>query len=717
MSPAKKKSFESLEDSFLKALDLDEKQEEEQNKPSPAADRQNHLATPDDSLQTINAGQCKELLIAPDNMSVTLVLSGGEPISAAQIKLALEKSGIIHGVSPRALKNVEEISRLPGKTGKFLIAGGTLPETRHRVKFPFLRDKTDAGHTADQAAEELDSAGLQKLFSAPDLMSVNSYALMVKAVNAGELLLEIVENTHAQPGRDVFGHEIECISAPLPLPGDNVRFNGKAGIYEATAYGYILVDKNTLSVLPPVWITADRTTAYYIFLPQIAPCRYPATSAVREMLLGAGVHEKCIDNAAIDNLVAQMAAGLALHRTVKLAETLQPLHGRNATFSLCFDAEKKAGTLLSNGSLNLRERNAVVSVPEGTLIAEKKLATKGVTGCTLLGKPIKATPGVDKKITIGKGIRVEHKQDVILYFAKKTGNVKFTRNTLSIHDIFEISGEVDYHTGNINVKTDLLIKGSVISGFTVKSEGDITIMGAVENGATVIANGNLTVDKGIIGGDSKIVSRGNLRAGYIQDAEVIVKGDVIVKSYLFNCTLIAGGSITVLRDQSKKSGRTVGGIICSAKGIRLSTIGSPGNPGTVVAVRTDPEIAAGLKKLKEQLLVCTSNITKISRSLPFDSFDAGQIKAALARIPAAKREGVVVLLTNLHKLIKHRKTLAETIEQLRSRIDIALKNARIEVTQEIFQGSEIHIGGQQFVLPRDMGPSLFKLHDDRIERA
>ncbi|MCJ7601230.1 MAG: FapA family protein [Desulfobulbaceae bacterium] len=73
---------------------------------------------------------------------------------------------------------------------------------------------------------------------------------MVKAVNAGELLLEIVENTHAQPGRDVFGHEIECISAPLP--GDNVRFNGKAGIYEATAYGYVLIAKNTLSVLPPV---------------------------------------------------------------------------------------------------------------------------------------------------------------------------------------------------------------------------------------------------------------------------------------------------------------------------------------------------------------------------------------------------------------------------------------------------------------------------------
>jgi uncharacterized protein (DUF342 family) len=717
VSPAKKKSFESLEDAFLQALDLDGKPEEEQKTPPSAQDRQNLKATLDDSLQTIKAWQGKELLLAPDHMSVTIVLTGGEPISADRIKLALAQAGVMHGISPGALQKVEETSRSPERTGEFLIARGTTPGIRRRVRFPFLKDNPDAGNTVDQAAEGLDCAGLRDLFSAPDLLSVHSHALTVKAVNAGELFLELVENVHAQPGLDVLGHEIECITAPVPEAGDHVRFNEKAGGYEATAYGYLLVEQNTLSVLPPVWLTADRTAAYYIFLPQLAPRRYPTTSEVREMLLRAGVHEKCIDNAAIDHMVAQMAAGLTLPRTVKLAETLQPRHGRHAAFSLSLDAEKKAGTLRSNGSLDLRERNAVVSIAEGTLIAEKSLATKGIDGCTLLGKTIKATPGVDKKITIGEGVRVEQQENVIRYFAEKNGNVRFTQNTISVRDIFEIAGDVDYHTGNINVKTDLLIKGSVISGFTVRSDGDIAIMGAVENGATVIANGNVTVDKGIIGEDSKVVSRGNLRASYIQDAEVIVKGDVTIGSYLFNCMLIAGGTIVVLREQGPKSGRAVGGVICSAKGIRLGTIGNPGNPGTVVALRTDPEIAAGLKKLEEELSACTRNITKISRSLPFDSFDPVQIKAALARIPAAGRENVVLLLTNLHKLIKHRKTLAEAIGQMRSRIDLSLNNARIEVTQEIFLGSEIHIGAQKLLLSADMGPSLFKLHDGKIVRA
>lgn len=717
MSPAKKKSFESLEDAYLKALDLDEKPGEEQDKPS-ARGPQNLKATLDTALQTMKAWQDKELLISPDRMSVTLVLKGEEPISTAQIRLALEKAGIVHGISPGALEKVESISRLGLETGSFLIAAGTPPQIKRRIIFPFLQTRPETGHSLQQVAEELACAGLQQLFAAPDLLTLHAAEVMVKAVNAGEVLAEVKENPHAQPGRDVFGQEIECIAEPLPKTGDNVKFDVNTWGYQATAYGYLLIAKDTLSVLPPLWITAEQTAAYYLFLPQLAPCRYPTTIEVKEMLLRAGIHEKCIDQAAIDDLVARMAAGFTQPGPVKLAETIQPRHGQAATFSLSFEAAKKAGTLRHDGSLDLRERNAVVSVPAGTLIAEKILATKGVEGRTLFGKSIKAVPGVDRKISVGQGVKVEEQADVIRYFAEKNGNVKFSRNTLSVQDIFEIAGDVDYHTGNINVKTDLLIKGSVLSGFTVRSEGDIAIMGAIENGATVIAQGNLTVDKGIIGANTKVVSRGNLRTGYIQDAEVIVKGDVVIGSYLFNSMLIASGSITVLREYGqKKSGRAAGGVICAGKGIRLSTIGSPGKPGTVIAVRTDPEIAAGLKKLEEELQACTRNITKISRSLPFDSFDAGQLKAALARIPAAKRDDLVVLLTNLNKLIKHRKTLSDAVEQLRSRIDLSLQNARIEVAQEIFQGSEIHIGGQHFIIPRDMGASLFKLHDGKIIRV
>jgi uncharacterized protein (DUF342 family) len=241
-------------------------------------------------------------------------------------------------------------------------------------------------------------------------------------------------------------------------------------------------------------------------------------------------------------------------------------------------------------------------------------------------------------------------------------------------------------------------------------------MGTVENGATVMAGGNLTVDKGIVGADSKVVVLGNLCTNYIQDAEVIVKGNVLVKSYLFNCSLIASGTITVLKEQGAKSGRAVGGILCSSKEIRLSTIGSAANPATVVAVRPDPEMISSLKKLEEQALFCTQNIAKISHSLPFDSFDPVQIKAILAGVPAAKREGMILLLTNLNKLIKNRKTLTEAMAKIRNILDMNLQQAGIEVYQQVFKGSEIHIGNEKLVINEDMGTSSFQLRDGKIVR-
>jgi hypothetical protein len=708
-SSRKNKSVESLEDAFLKALERDDSREAGAGQPATGGQAAGPpAAAPDAAAQPVTGRHGIQLLIAADRMSASVALTGREKVSAREIAVTLLEAEITHGIDQAEIEKAARFSQQPGKYTEFLLARGTPPELSRRVRFACLPEQ--------ESGLVRDGGRLKEVFAATEAITVQTSTVMAKAVNAGEIFLRVEEYPQARPGMDVFGRELPCPADPLPAAGDNVRSNEQAGGYEATAYGYLLVAGDTVSVLPPLWITADRTAACYVSLPQIPPCRYPHKLEVREMLLRAGIHELCISDAAIDVLVGQMAAGIAVPRLVKLAETVQPRAGRNAGFSLFVDTEKKAGTLRSDGSLDLRERTAVVSIPAGMLIAEKALATKGADGCTLFGKPIKAVPGVDKKITAGKGVRLEETENSIRYFAERTGNIKFKQNVLAVEDIYKISGDIDYNTGNIDIKTDLLITGSVLRGFTVKSEGDIAIMGTVENGATVMAGGNLTVDKGIIGADSKVVVLGNLCTTYIQDAEVIVKGSVVVKSYLFNSSLIASGSITVLKEQGPKSGRAVGGILCSSREIRLSTLGSPANPATVVAVRTDPEMTAKLKKIEEQAQFCTQNIAKISRSLPFDSFDPGQIKAVLAGVPAAKREGIILLLSNLNKLIKNRKTLTDAVERMRAMLDTALQQAGIEIQQQVYKGSEIHIGKHTLVINEDMGTSSFQLRDGRIVR-
>ncbi|OKY75974.1 MAG: hypothetical protein BM485_06470 [Desulfobulbaceae bacterium DB1] len=726
MKNSKIKSFDSLEDSYLQALEQTELPEKEGVKPGGDSSVErirmdagtDLLSSPENPFRNIKGWQGKQLFLSADHMTLTLMINeGGDPVSVERIDLALRKFGIVHGIDPAAIKKAERLSRLP--TGnKVIIARGTPPQWKNACMFSFATQPATAPSVVPSLPNglKLDFALLKSLVTAPDLPTIQGAGIQVKAVSPGEIFLKVLKFPEATPGKDLFGQTLECPEAPLADAGEYVQFNEKKSGYESTLYGYLCIDNNTVSLVPPVWISPDRQAAHYIFLPQMPPVRYPTIAELKHVLLLKGIDERCINASALEKMTNRMAAGLSMPRVVKLAETVQPLNGKHAVFTIFVDAEKKAGKIRGNGSIDLRERNAVVSMPAGSLIAEKNPATKGEDGCTLFGKKIKATPGADKPVTVGQGVKTEKTAERILYFAARNGNVKFAAGTLSVADIYEISGNIDYNSGNIDIKTDLLVKGSVLSGFSVKAEGNIAVMDSVENGATIVAQGDLTVGKGILGGNTRVVAHGSISAGFIQDAEVIAKGDVLIKSYLFNAMLIANGSITVLKDQSSRSGSAVGGMICSSRGIQLSVIGSPGTSSTVVAVRTDPAMTAQLRKLDEQKLLCGENIAKISHSLPFDVFDAKVIKSMLVGLPAGKREKIILLLTNLNKLIKHQKTLQEHITAMRAGTEEALANARIQVTEKIYAGSEIHIGDKKLVIPADMGPSLFRLRNQQIVR-
>ncbi|MFZ5760011.1 MAG: FapA family protein [Thermodesulfobacteriota bacterium] len=723
---SKKKSFDSLEDTYLDTIAGENREQEKSGRLSDhhagvagsdetATDL---LAAPDNPIRDIKGWQGKSLLLAADRMTLSLAIAAeGEPLSEERLTLALQKFGITHGIDLHALREAERASRLPAAQ-MIAIAHGTPPQYKSTFSFSFLPqpDCPPVSPPSLTAGHSLDFLQLHAVLHAPDLASIQIASLHVKALSPRECFLKIVDFPSARPGRNVFGQEVECPDVSLPQAGENVLFNEKHQGYEATLYGYLLVVRDRVSIAPPIWIRPDKTAACYIVLPQINPCRYPTVTEIRHILQQMGIDERCINTMVLDKMVSQMATGSSLPRVIKVAETLAPQHGRNAVFTLFVDAEKKAGKILHNDSIDLRERNAVVSIPAGTLVAEKQLATKGKDGCTLFGKTIKAINGADKVITVGQGVRFLKKEDRIQYIAERNGNVKFSANTLAVSDIYAINGDIDYHSGNIDIKTDLLISGSVLSGFSVKSEGDITIQGFIEAGATVIAQGNLTVEKGIMGENTTVIARGNLSAGFIQDAEVIAKGDILVKSYLFNAMVMANGALTVLKDRSRRSGSAAGGVLCSARAVKLSVIGSPGNPATIVAIRPDPTVNTQLRKLEEEKLSCAENIAKISRSLPFDATSPDQIKATLAAASVDKRGKIITLLTGLSKMIKHHKAVLDDIASLRTAIETAMNHACIHVGERVYPSSEIHIGDKKLIVATEIGPSLFRLRDGQIVR-
>jgi len=563
--------------------------------------------------------------------------------------------------------------------------------------------------------KQIDFDHLATLYEQKQLSFLDEDVPNARAVNPGDILVKVEINEGAKSGKNIFGKEIAPGETPLPELGENVRFNDAKKCIESRIFGYLLIDSNTISVLPPVWYSDDKMQAYYINLPQFAPQKLPTSAHLRLILIKSGIVEECKRKQVIDAICKKLSEGKKLKkRYVLIAAAIPPKPGEDAHLDLCFDNEKKAGTERDDGSLDLRERNVVVSVQEGSRIAVKTKASAGIDGYDIFGKKIRAKSGNDLNIAVGDRIRVEKNEDTIVYFAKKSGNVKFKNNKLVISDIHKISGDVDYNSGNVDVNTDLLINGSVLPGFSVKSKGNISIEGSIDNGATVFAEGDISVNKGILGENTKIIVLGDLHTAFIQDAEVIVRGDVTISSYLYNSMLRANGSISILKAQGRKSGRAVGGVSCSSTDINLSTAGNVSNQHTVLAIQPDPETCRELTKLDESCQFCEQNISKITRTLPFDTFETARIKEKLAGLPPTQRETVVRLLTNLNKLIKQQKILKAKKQEIKDKMDKTLLAAKIRITSEIFMGCEIQIGDKKLLLDKDMGPAIFQLENGII---
>ena len=61
-----------------------------------------------------------------------------------------------------------------------------------------------------------------------------------------------------------------------------------------------------------------------------------------------------------------------------------------------------------------------------------------------------------------------------------SGTLLTRQFTVSVQPVASIPGTVDYKTGNIDFQGNVVIGGSIASGFRVKASGDVAIAGNVE---------------------------------------------------------------------------------------------------------------------------------------------------------------------------------------------------------------------------------------------
>ncbi|HOY66258.1 MAG TPA: FapA family protein [Candidatus Ozemobacteraceae bacterium] len=276
-----------------------------------------------------------------------------------------------------------------------------------------------------------------------------------------------------------------------------------------------------------------------------------------------------------------------------IASGIQPVDGDPAEIEFLIPRPSKECLMQPDGTLDFKTRDLFRSVSTDEIILVKKQPTPGKAGISVFGTPIPPVPGRDRRVIAGKNVSLRIEGGMEVYAAACEGQVIIESGvksvTVHVAPVLEISGNVDYETGNISFKGSVIVHGSILSGFSVNVTGNLRVDGLIEPATTVTVGGDLDVGKGILGSaDTPEPSEttggirvfGNLRALYAENAFLAVQGDLFLRSAL-NCRIRANGEVAIEK-------ALIGGETIAFHSITAGEIGNEVGLKTIVSCGLSP---------------------------------------------------------------------------------------------------------------------------------
>lgn len=255
--------------------------------------------------------------------------------------------------------------------------------------------------------------------------------------------------------------------------------------------------------------------------------------------------------------------------------------------------------------------------------------------------PVPGTPGVDvhantlsprKRLeTVTPQANVRLADDGQTVIATAAGYIVLDGTKLSIREVLEINGDVDFESGHVDATIDVNIRGTIQDLFEVKSKKSITVGGAVQ-AATLWAGEDILVRGGILSRDKgSVTAEGRIAAKFCDEATVHARGDLHVTKEAINSHLYTRGMLKAVR------AAIIGGEVYARNGVEVHTLGSDAcvatrvHLGTPLAVyKQAQKTEAGFKKQEE-------SVQKIRDTVQ-------PLIANLRRLTAAQKEKATELL-------------------------------------------------------------------------
>lgn len=340
-------------------------------------------------------------------------------------------------------------------------------------------------------------------------------------------------------------------------------------------------------------------------------------------------------------------------------------------------------------------KSQILAVATGTVVARITLPTDGEDGRSVTGSVIPARPGPAPAVRAGPGL-TQRPDGVVV--AACDGVLSVSRGVAAVLSVLELKGCVDFATGHVDFKGDVVVAEAVRDGFKVSATGNITVHGPVE-GAVIACGGDLTCPRGIASARRpEITVEGDADIAFVRNAAAVFKNDLTCRGEIEHSDVTVGGAVKC------ESGRVIGGTLALTGAATIGTIGSPDWAPTTVRLGDLPLVAMELKQL-------SAEIVRVQKAIAAKEEHARTLMAYSGGKSACSREELTILQYEMSEL---QRSVTE-LEARRAPLQEAMRQGRkaaVQVARVVYPRVRVQHGSLAFEFEKELkGPLQFMLDD------
>ncbi len=259
----------------------------------------------------------------------------------------------------------------------------------------------------------------------------------------------------------------------------------------------------------------------------------------------------------------------------------------------------------TDGTIDYKQKESIITVKEGQIIAYYHEATDGINGKKVDGTTISAKQG--RKLNIST-TNVTFDKEKSLFKADIDGQLSVKETALAVNSVRSIDSDVDMEVGCVDFPGTVMIKGSVVPDFFVRARGDVFIQGNVTD-AKITCGGDLKIKEGIGGTNkSEVEVDGKIITNYIQNSTVSSNESITVKKLVYSSNLFAEHGVYV-------EGVIMGSSVIAGKEIIVKDVGTETGVQTYMEVGVRRETKKKIAEIDQIIEGCKANLEKIRMSL------------------------------------------------------------------------------------------------------